>query len=172
MENSGLVRGLQSIAELPGDPERFVWRNLALTRKQGGERFAPQKLHHAEAFAFVFGQIEDVADVGVLDFPRHADFAEEPRFQLFLACGDLADELQGDGARFGLVEGFIDLAHAAASKKLDDAIAAADDRAVVVSWNGPMGIGCGVGNLGREVLLLGRGDGRAIQGQARLFPQR
>src|ERR1019366_6116012 len=101
-----------------------------------GQCLALQKLHGEvqdliQAATF-HEQIEDMANVGMGDLARQADFAAETRVDVFLSAKARAQDLQRDDIReFGVFRA-VAFAHAAAAHQFDQAKAA-----VVEDFTGP-----------------------------------
>ncbi len=121
MEDSLPVRGVQGAGHLDRPLQRLIDGNRSL-RDARGERLAFEKLHHEEGGAVLLPDVEQRADVGVIQLRDRARLALEPLAEL-RSGGDLRGQrLDGDAAIEPRVAGLVDLAHAAGAQRADDFI--------------------------------------------------
>ena len=86
------------------------------------QRLPFQKFHDDEGLAFVFADVVDRADVGVVEGRSGARLALEPLQGLMILCQFLGQELERhEAAELGVL-GLVDHAHAPATQLLQNAI--------------------------------------------------
>ena len=91
---------------------------------------ALEELHRDVAHAAVLAVLVDAADVAVRDLPRELDLAAETLGHLPGVHELGAQDLEGDHLVEHAVLGLVDHAHAAATERAQDLVAAGDDRAL------------------------------------------
>ncbi len=115
-----------------------IWRAISSARSSGKRPIAPEQrrdvlavdvLHRQERRAVDLVDVVDAADVRVRHLTCHADFGVELRQARRVAIDVGRQKLERDLLSELQIVGAVDLAHAAAADALDDAIAAAEERA-------------------------------------------
>jgi hypothetical protein len=153
----GLVEGDGAVAE---DHDLVMQRQLeAVAQRLAGDQF-----HGDVGLALDLADLEDLADVGVVDAGLGAGLAEQAGREIGMIA---ADELEGDGAAELRVVGAVDGAHAAVAEHCEELVAAPvrDGEAA-----GVRAVGCAaVRGIHGEVGAAGR-DGVAESGLHRGDP--
>ncbi len=114
-------RPAQSLA---GDLQALVVGQSADAAEEGGEIFAVDVFHGDELLALEFADVEDAADVGMGDLAGEADFVVEAVEPGLVLAEEGGEKFEGDRLVEREIVGAVDLAHAAAAEKFDDAVAA------------------------------------------------
>src|SRR5712692_9495030 len=121
MRDAFRVSGLQGVGDLDTQLQQLAGRE-GLGGDAVLQRLPFQKLHDDEGPAFIFADVVDGADVGVVEGGGGARFALEALERLAIARKLLGQKLQGDAAAEARVFGLVNHAHAAAPELLNDAI--------------------------------------------------
>ncbi len=129
MDDVAFVRGGEAGANLPRNLERAVFGETADAAEQRCEILAVDVFHRQEGAAVDLVDVVDAADVGVRHLARHAHFGVQLRQLRRIAVDVGGQELERDRLTELEIVGAINLAHPAAPAALDDAIAAAEQRA-------------------------------------------
>ncbi len=125
MDDAGLVRGAERVADLRGDVQGAPGVEHALAREELRQRLALQVLHDEEVIAL--GRLPEVVD---LDDVLVADLGDRTRLLVeardhFLVAGELAvDDLERDLLADHRVLGEIDRSHAAGPDAIQDPVIA------------------------------------------------
>ncbi len=128
MHDPALVRRAETGADLPRHFQRAIFRKAADAFQEGGEVFAVYVFHREERMPVDFVDVVDAADVRMRDLARHSNFAVQLRESRRIAVHVGGQELERDRLSELQIVGAEDLAHPAAAKTSDDAVAAAEDR--------------------------------------------
>jgi hypothetical protein len=122
VDDTQLVRLLKTVAHLPGDTDRLTGAQPPDLPDKLLEVFAMDILHGDVASALILTQVEHLTDVLVTDLPGEFELVREPLEGPPVQAGFGPDELQGDLlADLGVLD-FVDPAHAAVAKFLDDLV--------------------------------------------------
>ena len=147
VDHAFFVRGLEPRGDLGRDPERFVDRQGPF-RDPLFQAPALDESHGQEHLPFGFVDLEDRADVGMVEDGGGLGLAQEA----FLGLGVLADlggqELEGDRPAELRVLGLEDDAHPAAADDIQKMIPAADHPAAEMSVGNRAQGACGVRRAG------------------------
>jgi len=115
------MRSLEPLCDFDCQREQsFVIERPA--RNQMFERDAVQELHDDERVAIVLADLVDGADIGMIERGRGARFAAKAFEGLLVSRQLVWQEFKGNEAAQFRILGFIDNAHAAATKLLDDPV--------------------------------------------------
>src|SRR5215218_929785 len=126
MDDSGLVRGMEGLRDLPRHGQRFFGGHRAGAPEPLRQGLPFEQLHGEEDDAAMEGHVEDPADVRVGDLARELDLAPEA-FDRQVIAGDVpSNGLERDSLAQLLVLDLVDLAHAAAGQEAYDAVALRD----------------------------------------------
>ena len=126
MHDPAAVQRLQGAEDAEGDLQGLGQGN-GLAGDPLRQRLAGEQLHHQIELASIFGELVDVADVGVVDAGGGARLAEEALPQPRVV-GRLADALDGDRAVQSVVMRCVHHAHPALTQLASDAVATDDLR--------------------------------------------
>ena len=129
VQHATFVRRRQAGAQLPRHLDRLVLRQPPDAAQQRGEVLAVDVLHREVRPAVDLADVVHAADVLVGDLARDAHLVVELRETRGIGGDGLGEELQRHGLVEPQVVGAVHLAHPAASKQPDDAIAVVDDGA-------------------------------------------
>ena len=123
------VRGFQRIANLIHDANDFFVRKLALMGHQGLQILPLDELHGDELDAVRFAKIENANHVFVRDLPRQNQFLLEAMQRLRLRGEFRPNYFQRHEPLELAILGFVNSAHAALAKQIDDFVARSENRA-------------------------------------------
>src|SRR5216110_1747018 len=116
MDDAGTMRPVERVADLDGDPERVGDGNRSLASQPIGERLAFEKFQDEKIGVAFTPDVEERADVRMLQARNGARFAVE-------SFGKVRrQDLDRDGAIEPRIARAIDLAHAAGSERRDDLV--------------------------------------------------
>ena len=120
------VERLECAEDAEGDLEGILERDL-LAGDAVRERLAGEQLHDEIELAVGFGELVDVADVGMTDAGGGAGLANQPLAERAVVR-NLADALDGDGPVEPVVVRGVHHPHAALAEPAGDPVAADRDR--------------------------------------------
>src|SRR5580692_9842749 len=115
------VRGIECVGDLDGEGKQSVQLDRAST-DQVLQGLAVEKFHGDEGLAVFLADVVDGANVGMVQGGCGLGFALKAGESLGVARNFVGKEFQGDETMEARVFGFVNHAHAAAAKFLDDAI--------------------------------------------------
>jgi hypothetical protein len=119
MDDTMAMSCVQRIGDLRGDAQRLIELQAPLF-EASGERLAVEQRHDDEVRAPRLTDVEDAADVGVIEAGDHARLALEPDAGVGVAGDVWRQQLDGDAAIEPRVTSPIDLAHPAGADCRDD----------------------------------------------------
>jgi hypothetical protein len=115
------VGGVERVGDLNGEAKRDV----GLKRTAGDavlQCHAFEKFHDDEGLAILLADVVDGADIGMVEGGSGLGFALKAGEGLRIAGNFFGQKFEGHKAAKARVLGFVDNAHAAASKLFDDAV--------------------------------------------------
>jgi hypothetical protein len=121
VNNTLRMRGVQPIGNLNGKGEQSFCIER-FPRNQMFQRRPVQKLHGDERLLAVLADLVDGADIGMIESRRGTRLATKPLQGLGVAQQFIRQEFQRHGAAQIGVLSLVDNAHAAAAKRIDDAV--------------------------------------------------
>ena len=121
MEKSAAVRLLERFGDLPGQPQRLRQRQPAGAQLVV-QRLAGDVLHHEKERLAVLANLEDLADVGVIDRRDRHRLATEALARLRVRGRLLRQQLDRDLAPEARVESTIDDAHSSSAERRQDLV--------------------------------------------------
>ncbi|HUI77606.1 MAG TPA: hypothetical protein VLY24_06805 [Bryobacteraceae bacterium] len=121
VNNALVVGGIERVGDFDGQGKKFVeFHRLAADAVLQGH--AIEVLHGDEGPAFMFANVVNGADVGVVQGGSGLSFALKPGQRIAIAGDLFGQELQGHEAAQAGVFGFVDNAHSAAAQLFNDAV--------------------------------------------------
>jgi hypothetical protein len=115
------VGGIERVGYLNADFEESVYRERT-TGDAILERFSFKQLHHEEKLSFVFRDVVNGADVGVIQGGSGAGFAAEALQSLRILVEFFREEFESDLAAELEIFGGVDDAHSASAEFFKNAI--------------------------------------------------
>jgi len=123
MDDARAMRPVEGVGDLQGVAEDLVDRQRALAQPIG-QRLALQMLHHQKAGAVFDADIEQRADVRVVQGCNGASFSIEALTELRYASERMWKDLDRDGAIEPGIPGAVHFAHASRSERRQDLVGA------------------------------------------------
>ena len=149
MDDALLVRIVERVGRLAGDPERVLDRQLLLAVEPGAEGFALDERHGEPQSSRGFTRVEHGQDVGMLEPRREANLPLEPlRPERLRQLG--VQHLERDRTIMAQVVGEIDRGHAAAPELTLDRVAVLEGVGQLFSRLGHAGSFCRGGTSDRH----------------------
>ena len=122
MDDADTMGRLQRPADLLRDLDRLLRRQLLFLLHEGAQVLPGDELHGDKLHPFAFAQVVNANHVLMRNLMRQAQFLLEALNDCRVASQIWADHFQRDGTIELPVRSFVNRAHAALAKQLDDLV--------------------------------------------------